>query len=225
MRTAQIYELIPALVTLSGQIADFERPSRSGYRVSIPSETSYQATRPFLRLYDHPSDNQDPTYHCTDTPYISPVFEPLRAGAGAIWGSVYCVLLAVCPDGFIWSSGRLLPSSGAVSLHLCLLSHILATTCTSCQWICVPAGPLLPVHWGPTGGACGHSSHRAPVPAPHATLPTACPSPPPRCTVLMRGRRPPPTPPLHIRAGGTTGAHSPPRPGHSSRHTRTRFQL
>jgi len=153
MRTAQIYELIPALVTLSGQIADFERPSRSGYRVSIPSETSYQPTRPFLRLYDHPSDNQDPTYHCTDTPYISPVFEPLRAGAGAIWGSVYCVLLAVCPDGFIWVSGRLLPSSGAVSRHLCLLSRILATTCTSCQWICVPAGPLLPVPCAQGSGA------------------------------------------------------------------------
>jgi len=39
--------------------------------------------------------------------------------------------------------------------------------------------------------------------------------------VLMRGRRPPPTPPLHIRAGGTTGAHSPPRPGHPSCDTRT----
>ena len=45
-----------------------------------------------------------------------------------------------------------------------------------------------------TGGACGHSFRQAPVPVPHATLPTACPSPPPRCTVLMRGRRPQPTP-------------------------------
>jgi len=37
-----------------------------------------------------------------------------------------------------------------------------------------------------------HTAHRLPE------LPS------PWCTVLMRGRRPPPIPPLHIRAGGTT---------------------
>jgi len=52
MRTAQIFELIPALVTLSGRIGDFERPSCSGYRVFIPSAISYPPPPPFLQLFE-----------------------------------------------------------------------------------------------------------------------------------------------------------------------------
>jgi len=68
-----------------------------------------------------------------------------------------------------------------------------------------------------TAGACGLSSRRAPVPshAPHGPPPARAPLPGAQCSCAAVAHRLPR--PLHIRAGGTTGAHSLSRPGRSCR--------